>query len=184
MSERQFHVVVLREFYYYLFFFVKSDTHYKNPWSHAKLFFRETNVTLWSNYQLNYLPWQAEILAQRSNLTPQRANRIPWFACGTEVASLRSRRLEVVGERKNGRARGRHASGEGGSLSRARSFLRQALFEAPATQAIYFHAHAHFRLRSLFSTCCRRDTDGKKFQSVVIWMFLLFWRILIAKAIS
>ena len=99
------------------FFFVKSDTHYKNPWSHAKLFFRQTNVTLWSNYQLNYLPWQAEILAQRSNLTPQRANRIPWFACGTEVASLRSRRLEVVGERKNGRARGRHERGEGGFLS-------------------------------------------------------------------
>ena len=54
------------------------------------------------------------------------------------------------------------------SLSRARSFLRPPLFEAPATQAIYFHAHAHFRLRSLVSTCCRRDTDGKKFQSVVI----------------
>ena len=151
--------------------------------------FARTNVTLWSNYQLNYLPWQAQILAQRSNLTPQRANRILWFACGTEVASLRSRRLEVVGKRKNWRARGWHARGGGlplpsrVSLSRARSFLRPPLFEAPATQAIYFHAHAHFRLRSLVSTCCRRDTDGKKFQSVVIWMFLFFWRILIANAI-
>ena len=133
---------------------------------------------------ITYFQGQTGILAQRSNLTLQRVNRILWFACGTEVASLRSRRLEVVGERKNGRARGRHASGEGGSLSRARSFLSPQLFEAPATQAIYFHAHAHFRLRSLFSTCCRGDTDGKKFQSVVIWMFLLFWRILIAKAIS
>ena len=38
-----------------LLLFIKSDTHYKNPWSHAKLFFRQTNVTLWSNYQLNYL---------------------------------------------------------------------------------------------------------------------------------
>ena len=80
----------------FFFFFIKSDTHYKNPWSHAKLFFRRTNVTLWSNYQLNYLPWQAEILAQQSNLTPQRANSILWFACFTEVASLRSRHLEVV----------------------------------------------------------------------------------------
>ena len=115
MGERQFHVVVLRKF----FFFIKSDTHYKNPWSHAKLRFSlaRTNVTLRSNYQLNHLPWQAEILAQGSNLTPQRANRILWFACGTEVASLRSRRLEVVGERKNGRARERHARGEGGPLS-------------------------------------------------------------------
>ena len=39
------------------------------------------------------------------------------------VSSLRSRRLEVVGERENGRARGRHARGEGVSFSRARFFL-------------------------------------------------------------
>ena len=41
-------------------------------------------------------------------------------------ASLRSRRLEVAGERENGRARGRHARGEGASrvsFSRARIFL-------------------------------------------------------------
>ena len=44
--------------------------------------------------------------------------------------SLRSRRLEVVGERENGRARGRHAKGEEAlslpsrvSFSRARFFL-------------------------------------------------------------
>ena len=39
------------------------------------------------------------------------------------VSSLRSRRLEVVGERENGRARGRHARGEGVSFSRARFFF-------------------------------------------------------------
>ena len=32
---------------------------------------------------------------------------------------LRSRRLEVVGERENGRTRGRHARGEGASARRA-----------------------------------------------------------------
>ena len=31
---------------------------------------------------------------------------------GIKRISLRSRRLEVVGERENGRARGRHAGGE------------------------------------------------------------------------
>ena len=39
-----------------------------------------------------------------------------------EISSLRSRRLEVVGERENGRARGRHARGEV-SPSRAPVFL-------------------------------------------------------------
>ena len=70
-----------------------------------------------------------------------------------------------MGERKNG-----HARGEGGFLSPRVSPSRVPVlsFKAPDTQAIYFHVHAHFRLRSLFSTCCRRDTDGKKFQSVVI----------------
>ena len=38
-------------------------------------------------------------------------------------SSLRSRRLEIVGARKNERTRGRHARGEGVCLSRARSFL-------------------------------------------------------------
>ena len=33
--------------------------------------------------------------------------------------SLRSRRLEVVGERENGRARGRHAKGEGAPARKA-----------------------------------------------------------------
>ena len=53
-------------------------------------------------------------------------------------ASLRSRRLEVAGERENGRARGRHARV---SFSRARFFLCPLLpsacyyFQAPATQA-------------------------------------------------
>ena len=46
--------------------------------------------------------------------------------------SLRSRRLEVVGERENGRARGRHARV---SPSRTRVFSCAHYFQAPATQA-------------------------------------------------
>ena len=46
--------------------------------------------------------------------------------------SLRSRRLEVAGERENGRARGRHARRV--SFSRAR-FSCAHYFQAPATQA-------------------------------------------------
>ena len=44
---------------------------------------------------------------------------------------MRSRRLEVVGERENGRARGRHPRG-----SRAPVFSHAHHFQAPATQAI------------------------------------------------
>ena len=47
--------------------------------------------------------------------------------------SLRSRRLEGVGKRENGRARGRHARGE--SPSRAPVFSCAHYFQAPATQA-------------------------------------------------
>ena len=43
-----------------------------------------------------------------------------FFTSSTAVHSLRSRRLEVAGERENGRARGRHARG---SFSRARFLL-------------------------------------------------------------
>ena len=39
------------------------------------------------------------------------------------VFSLRSRRLEVAGETENGRARGRHARGEGACLLLARPFF-------------------------------------------------------------
>ena len=55
--------------------------------------------------------------------------------------SLRSRRLEVVGERENGRARGRHAKDEGAPsplacLLLAHPFFSCAhYFQAPATQA-------------------------------------------------
>ena len=49
------------------------------------------------------------------------------------VSNLRSRRLEVVGERENGRARGRHARGEG-HASRALVFCCAHYFQAPATQ--------------------------------------------------
>ena len=44
--------------------------------------------------------------------------------------SLRSRRLEVAGERENGRARGRHVC-----PSRAPVFSCAHYFQAPATQA-------------------------------------------------
>ena len=47
-----------------------------------------------------------------------RIYEIIYANCGVEN-SLRSRRLEVVGERKNGRARGRHAC-----LLLARPFFR------------------------------------------------------------
>ena len=47
--------------------------------------------------------------------------------------SLRSKCLEVVGERENGRVRGRHARGV--SPSRAPVFSCAHYFQAPATQA-------------------------------------------------
>ena len=56
-----------------------------------------------------------------------------------EWISLRSRRLEVVGTRKNGCARRRHARGEGDSplacLPRAPVLSFAHNFQAPATQA-------------------------------------------------
>ena len=70
------------------------------------------------------------------------------YTLGAEIgnrASLRNRRLEVVGARKNGRARGKHARGNRAlpsrvSLSCARSFLRPLYhFQAPATQAKTAH---------------------------------------------
>ena len=48
------------------------------------------------------------------------------------AVSLRSRRLEVVGERENGRARGRHARGEGASPL-ACLVLARPLFLVPTT---------------------------------------------------
>ena len=68
------------------------------------------------------------------------------------LSSLRSRRLEVVGERDNGSGRGKHGRGEGAparkapenrSLSprvspfRAPVFSRAHYFQAPATQATF-----------------------------------------------
>ena len=50
----------------------------------------------------------------------------------SSLFSLRSRRLEVAGERENGRARGRHARV---SPSRAPVFSCGHYFQAPATQA-------------------------------------------------
>ena len=47
--------------------------------------------------------------------------------------SLRSRRLEVAGERENGRARGRHARGEGASSPLACLLLARPFFLVPTT---------------------------------------------------
>ena len=65
--------------------------------------------------------------------------------------SLRSRRLEVVGIRRNARSRRRHVMGEGGSLnprvspSRAPVLSFAHYFQAPATQATNFaHPLFHF----------------------------------------
>ena len=54
----------------------------------------------------------------------------------SELYSLHSRRLEVVGERENGRARGRHARGVSRSL--AHVFSCAHYFQAPATQAMSY----------------------------------------------
>ena len=55
-----------------------------------------------------------------------------------DIINLRSRRLEVVGTRKNGRARRRHARGEVlACLRRSRRALSFAHYlQAPASQAI------------------------------------------------
>ena len=49
------------------------------------------------------------------------------------IPSLRSRRLEVAGERENGRARGRHARGEGASSPLACLLLARPFFLVPTT---------------------------------------------------
>ena len=61
------------------------------------------------------------------------------------LASLSSRRFEVVGERENGRARGRHTGGSPlsprVSPSRAPVFSCAHYFQTPATQAIYLQIY-------------------------------------------
>ena len=52
--------------------------------------------------------------------------------------SLRKRRLEVVGERENGRARGRHARGEGAPSPLACLHLARPFFLVPTTSK-HFH---------------------------------------------
>ena len=69
------------------------------------------------------------------------------------VFSLGSRGLEVVGTRKNGRAKRRHARGEGAPstlacLSRPPVLSFTQYFQAPATQAMLFFL-VHFCLRRL-----------------------------------
>ena len=56
------------------------------------------------------------------------------------LLSLRSRRLEVAGERENGRVRGRHVS-----PSRAPVFSFAHYFQAPATQARDFWANSNIK---------------------------------------
>ena len=50
-----------------------------------------------------------------------------------KAPSLRSKRLEVAGERGNGRARGRHARGEGASSPLACLLLARPFFLVPIT---------------------------------------------------
>ena len=71
------------------------------------------------------------------------------YAC-----SLRSRRLEVVGERENWRTRGRHARRV--SFSRARFFSCALYFQAPAMQAI------GLQLRDNVTTENLRKKNNKK----------------------
>ena len=94
--------------------------------------------------------------------------------------SLRSRRLELVGTRKNGRARRRHARGEGVSLARARSLFRPLLptsltlcvspsrapvlffahyFQAPATQAILAMDNSTYCLKDSTSGSQRKSGE-------------------------
>ena len=49
------------------------------------------------------------------------------------MLSLRSRRLEVLGERENGHARGRHARGEGAPSPLACLLLGARFFLVPTT---------------------------------------------------
>ena len=49
------------------------------------------------------------------------------------MLSLRSRRLEVLGERENGHARGRHARGEGAPSPLACLLLARPFFLVPTT---------------------------------------------------
>ena len=51
--------------------------------------------------------WRFFIVTAASTVTQRKLNI--WL----NLSGLRSRRLEVVGERENGRARGRHDRGEG-----------------------------------------------------------------------
>ena len=75
-----------------------------------------------------------------------------------EISSLRSRRLEVVGERENGRARGRHPRV---SPSRAPVFSCAHYFQAPATQAKTRPARA-FKTPSVFLSCSDSDLINRK----------------------
>ena len=76
-----------------------------------------------------YLTAKPKTSRQKQNTS--RQNQKPH---GKTKYSLRSRRLEVMGERENGRARGRHASPRV-SPSRAPVFSCANHFQAPATQA-------------------------------------------------
>ena len=67
----------------------------------------------------------------------EKSHGLP-FCSWLKSSSLSGRRLEEVGERENGRARGRHARGE--SPSRAPVFSCAHYSQAPATQARNHHA--------------------------------------------
>ena len=75
--------------------------------------------------------------------------------------SLRSRRLEVAGERENGRARGRHARGV--SFSRARFFLCPLLASA-------CYAGYAYRESAITSGRDPFNQNFRKFRSKTQWI--------------
>ena len=76
------------------------------------------------------------LLCQRSNKTQRRQNLVIAFQIHAILFSLRSRRLEVVGTRKNGRARRRHAS-----LPRARPFSLSPATSQRLLRRLHFVIH-------------------------------------------
>ena len=89
------------------------------------------------------------------------------YLLSLDETSLCSRRLEVVSERKNGRARGRHAGAEGSlssrvSPSRAPVFSCAHYFQAPATQAMTGPSKA-FKTPLVFLSCSDSDLISRKF---------------------
>ena len=102
----------------------------------------DTNITESAQsylYPLHFLLFYLLLLKEISSISSNTNNN-----------SLRSRRLEVAGERENGRARGRHAT-----PSRVPVFSWAHYFQAPATQA-KTTIKQHAKMECCFAR--RRDT--------------------------